>query len=238
MKKAAKQAGKGKTRAKASKKNEKKAKPVASQTEIVPDQVQNVPEPGKNVPDLCPLDELLLLLNPQQARFVEEYLIDLNGTKAAIRAGYSKHTAGKQVARLLAHVGIKKAIDAGKVEISKRLRINQDEVVKELAKIGFADMKAFAKWGPGFVTLKRSDELEPEQSCVVSELVETVTKDGGSIRFKLHDKVKALTAILDRVKPGADDPQKHEVNVNYMTLFPPKPKTMAEYEEIVKGMKK
>jgi len=196
------------------------------------------PEKGEHVGTERNFEELLNLLAGKRARFVEEYLIDLNQTKAAIRAGYSELYAYKQAYKVMQDVGVKAAIAAGKVEISRRNRINQDEVIKELVKIGFANMKDFAKWGPGYVTLKKSDELTDDQAAVVSELTETVTKDGGTIRFKLHDKVKALLGILDRVKPGADDPEKHEVEHKGMTFFPPQPKTMAEWEELVKGMKK
>ncbi len=49
-------------------------------------------------------------LTPKQSRFIDEYMIDLNGTQAAIRAGYSKKTANEQAARLLAHVSVKAAV--------------------------------------------------------------------------------------------------------------------------------
>lgn len=50
------------------------------------------------------------MLKGKQQRFVDEYLIDLNATQAAIRAGYSEKTANEQAARLLANVSIKEAI--------------------------------------------------------------------------------------------------------------------------------
>ena len=52
-------------------------------------------------------------LTPRQARFVKEYLVDLNGTQAAIRAGYSSRTANEQAARLLANISVKAAVEAG-----------------------------------------------------------------------------------------------------------------------------
>ena len=51
-------------------------------------------------------------LNPRQQRFVDQYIIDLNGTQAAIRAGYSPRTANEQASRLLAHANVRAAVDA------------------------------------------------------------------------------------------------------------------------------
>ena len=59
-------------------------------------------------------------LAPRQQRFVEEYLLDLNGTQAAIRAGYSARTANEQAARLLANVSVRSAIERGKSEVAVR----------------------------------------------------------------------------------------------------------------------
>jgi phage terminase small subunit len=68
-------------------------------------------------------------------------------------------------------------------------------VLKELAKIGFTDMRNYTTWGANGVILKQSDELTPEQTAAISEVSETISKDGGSIKFKLHDKVSALEKI-------------------------------------------
>lgn len=74
-------------------------------------------------------------LTPKQQRFVEEYLVDLNATQAAIRAGYSARTANEQAARLLAKVSISQAIAAAMEERSKRVEIDADYVLKNLVEI-------------------------------------------------------------------------------------------------------
>ncbi len=71
-------------------------------------------------------------LTPRQARFVEEYLLDLNATQAAIRAGYSKKTANEQGARLLAKVSVRKAVAEARQARSERTEITQDEVIQGL----------------------------------------------------------------------------------------------------------
>ena len=58
-------------------------------------------------------------LTPKNGRFVKEYLVDLNGTQAAIRAGYSPKTANEQAARLLANVSVRKVIDEGEERKAK-----------------------------------------------------------------------------------------------------------------------
>lgn len=68
-------------------------------------------------------------LTPKQQRFVEEYLVDLNATQAATRAGYSARTANEQGARLLAHVSVASAIEEAKAKRSERTEITQDYVV-------------------------------------------------------------------------------------------------------------
>ena len=71
-------------------------------------------------------------LTPKQARFVEEYLIDLNATQAAIQAGYSKKTAYSQGQRLLKNVEVAAAIQAAQIEVSRRAKIAVDDVVTGL----------------------------------------------------------------------------------------------------------
>ena len=74
-------------------------------------------------------------LTPKQQRFVEEYLIDLNATQAAIRAGYSEKTANEQGSRLLANVSISEAIAEAKNKRAERTEITQDYVLSNIQKV-------------------------------------------------------------------------------------------------------
>jgi phage terminase small subunit len=65
-------------------------------------------------------------MTPRQQRFVEEYLVDLNATQAAIRAGYSARTANEQGARLLANASVAAAIQAAQQARSDRMQITHD----------------------------------------------------------------------------------------------------------------
>lgn len=80
-------------------------------------------------------------LTDRQARFCEEYLIDLNATQAAIRTGYSEKTANEQGARLLANVSVQEKIAELKAERAKRTEITQDTVIQELAAVACAEVK-------------------------------------------------------------------------------------------------
>ncbi len=80
-------------------------------------------------------------LTDRQARFCEEYLIDLNATQAAIRAGYSEKTANEQGAQLLAKLSIQEKITELKAERAKRTEMTQDSVIQELAAVARAEIK-------------------------------------------------------------------------------------------------
>lgn len=76
-------------------------------------------------------------LTEKQQRFVDEYLIDLNATQAAIRAGYSVKTADAIGCENLTKPNIQQAIAEHMAERSRRTGVNQDRVVLELAKIAY-----------------------------------------------------------------------------------------------------
>lgn len=74
-------------------------------------------------------------LTPKQEAFVREYLIDLNGTQAAIRAGYSAKTANEQASRLLANVSVAAAIQAALDERAERTNITADYVINGIREV-------------------------------------------------------------------------------------------------------
>ncbi len=78
-------------------------------------------------------------LDARQQRFVDEYLVDLNGTQAAIRAGYSAKTAAEQAYDLLRRPHIASAVAAGQAAIQERAQVTAARVVREIALIAFAD---------------------------------------------------------------------------------------------------
>lgn len=134
-------------------------------------------------------------LSAKQQRFAAEYLVDLNATQAAIRAGYSPRTAEWQGPQLLGKPHVAKAIEAGKTKLQAKIEVRQEDIVRELCRIAFGDRRALMTWGPNGVRLKDSSELSADEAAAVAEVAETTSKDGGSLRLKTHDKVKALELL-------------------------------------------
>jgi phage terminase small subunit len=132
-----------------------------------------------------------------QERFVAEYLIDGNGTQAAIRAGLPGNPS-RAGTRMLHHRQVAAAIQRQRAAAAARLGISADRVKDELAAIGFATIGAIADWGPGGVVLKEKSQLSPHDRAAVAELSsETIGEDGGRVRIhvKMHSKQRALEAL-------------------------------------------
>lgn len=108
-------------------------------------------------------------LTPKQERFVQEYLMDVNTTQAAIRAGYSKKTAQKQSSRLLSNVMVSKAIAKGIQALAEKAGVMAKKVVAEMARIGFANMQDYLDLSdPENPTIDLS-KITSEQASVIAE---------------------------------------------------------------------
>lgn len=165
-------------------------------------------------------DRVSKRLTDRQRRFVEEYLVDLKAGAAAIRAGYSEKSAETMGARLRGLSHVRAAIEEAMARRSRRLRITQDRVVTELARIAFADIRDFVDWDKSAVTLRPACDLGPDQTACVAEIVEN---PGKGLRIKLHSKPQALAALARHlgavVKPAADTAQPRTITV--VTCVPP-----------------
>lgn len=134
-------------------------------------------------------------MTEKQKRFVEEYLIDLNATQAAIRAGFSVKTANEQGSRMLANVSIQTAISKAMAERSKRTGVNQDRVVLELAKIAFVNASDVINTEDATV----KEDADPDDTAAIQSVRVKIfpTKDGDGIEreVKLEPKLKALELL-------------------------------------------
>ncbi|WP_272970439.1 terminase small subunit [Comamonas terrigena] len=153
-----------------------------------------------------------MALNPKQERFAAEYLIDLNATQAAIRAGYSAKTAYSQGERLLRHVEVAKAIQAGQKARAVRTEITQDRVLQELGRIAFFDIRQLYRPDG---TMKDPAEMDADTAAAlasieVREELERGTGDeeadvvapGGATRRKRGELVGGYTIktrVFDKV---------------------------------------
>ena len=147
-----------------------------------------------------------MTLRGKQQRFVDEYLVDLNGAQAYIRAGYKvkdDDVAAVMASRLLRNDKVKKAIAIGEAEIAERTKITQDMVMKELAKIGFSNMLDYITITDGGDLLTDFSKLTRDQAAAISEIVvEEYTEGRGEdarnvkrTKFKLSDKRSALVEM-------------------------------------------
>jgi len=78
-------------------------------------------------------------------RFADEYLIDLNGAAAAVRAGYSEHTADVKASQLLARADVQEMIEQRELERSKRTKITADNVLRDMYEIATADASEYSE---------------------------------------------------------------------------------------------
>ncbi len=161
-------------------------------------------------------------LSPKQRQFVREYLIDLNGTQAAIRAGYSPHTENEQAAQLLARLSIKRAVREALKARAARTEATADDVIRELLIVAKSDIGHYEVSDKGRLRVGR--HADPGARRAVSSFkrkTRTIpTKDGEPIvevetEIRLWPKVQALITLaqhLGMLKTNAPDPLNELLN--------------------------
>lgn len=154
-------------------------------------------------------EEHPLKLTPQQERFCQEYVTDLNGTQSAIRAGYSTRTANEQAGRLLSHVSVRSRIDELKAERATRTQITADRVLTEAWNIATADPRELVEYRVGACRYCFGKEHRYHRTASEFE------------RAEAEHAVKEQKAIEDgKPHPGEFDPQG---GVGYNKLADPNP---------------
>lgn len=141
------------------------------------------------------------MLNEKQQRFVEEYLVDLNATQAAIRAGYAEPSARQMASRLLSKANVQEAIAVARKAQTQRTNERADRVIQELSRIAYADpRKLFHPDG----TLKAIPDLDDDAAATVAQLEVFEEYEGAgkgrravgqTRKLKQWDKVAALVNL-------------------------------------------
>lgn len=149
-------------------------------------------------------------LTEKQRRFCEEYVIDWNGTRAAIAAGYSKATAKEQASQNLTKLNIQEYIEELKQSTLELLGLSRLRVVKELMNVGFSSPSDLRK---GWKELKEWEELTEEQKASIAEISHYEMNIGEDaikevMKIKQYDKLKALAMLCKMF--GWDEPQKED----------------------------
>ena len=154
-------------------------------------------------------------LNPQQLKFVQEYIIFGNASEAARRAGYAEQWVGKIGPALLGNSRIVEEINRQTKKVLSHRDVTKERILTELARVGFTSMDDLAEWGGAGVTLKDSKNVSRDKKAAVKELVQ---KKGNTdeIKIGLHDKVRALDTLAKYIgieKTG--DKKNTEIKLKY-----------------------
>lgn len=143
-----------------------------------------------------------MALTDKQKRFCEEYLIDLNATQAAIRAGYSPKTAEQTASRLLRNVKVQEYIAKRQKELSRSTEITQERVIKELALIAFSNNADYAH------VVEKKLQVEAGGT-----LVDVLDKDGNPVMYRtvepvlteeLTEEQKRALAVIKKGRDGLE----------------------------------
>lgn len=141
-------------------------------------------------------------LTPKQQRFVEEYLIDLNATQAAIRAGYSEKSAQEIGAENLSKPMVAKAIQEALQERKERVQIDSDYVLKRLVEIDQMDVLDIMDDQMKILPLRDWPKVWRQYISNIENL-ELTDADGVFKKIKWPDKVKNLELLGKHVSVGA-----------------------------------
>ena len=139
-------------------------------------------------------DVSLMALTAKQKIFADEYLIDLNATRA-YKVAYPRvkkdETARANSSRMLTNANVAAYVEKRMKDREKRTEITQDMVLKELAKIGFANVTDYVTIEGPYVKVKQTEDIPGEKIGAIAGI-----KEGANgIEIKLNDKGKALELI-------------------------------------------
>ena len=146
-------------------------------------------------------------LTKKNAVFCDEYLVDLNATQAAIRAGYSVASAGSIGNELLTKPEVRARIDKAMAERSKRTGINADRVLQELGKIAFVNAADVINMNDATVI----DDADRDDTAAIAsvkvKIIPGEDGDGVEREVRLADKLKALELCGRHLGMFKDNPE-------------------------------
>jgi phage terminase small subunit len=162
-----------------------------------------------------------MALSDKQKRFVEEYMVDLNATQSAIRAGYSLKTAHSIGAENLTKPEIQEAIQQRQKEISEATNISAKRILEEYAKIAFSDVRELFTPDNNLYDIRQLDDSTAGAvaSIEIDALLVQGMQVGETKKVKMYDKLKALDALGRHIGLfERDNNQKKNESVNIINL--------------------
>lgn len=161
-------------------------------------------------------------LTDKQKRFCDEYLVDFNATQAAIRAGYSKKTANRIASENLSKPDIQTYIQSKANKVASKLEISQENTMREIARIAFADIRGLFKEDG---SMKSITEIDDDTAAAIAgvetdELFDGVGREreqiGVTKKVKMNDKVRGLEMLAKHFgiyKDPENQPQKIVITI-------------------------
>lgn len=141
-------------------------------------------------------------LTPKQEAFATGIAAGLSQADA-YRQAYPKSQAWKdetvwsKASAMAKHGEVQARIQALRDKAADANEVTIERIVAEVVKVAFANQRDLMAWGPQGVKLKSSDELTDEQAAAVSEVSESTSATGGSLKLKTHDKLGALRFLAE-----------------------------------------
>lgn len=117
-------------------------------------------------------------MTSKQLRFIEEYLIDGNASKAAVRAGYSAKNSEKVGWEVLQIPAVREAIEAKRAEVAKKFELTRERLVGEYVKIGFADPSKYFKVDENGLPYIDMRDMGSDDWAAVASVQTEEAKDG------------------------------------------------------------
>ncbi|WP_018887485.1 terminase small subunit [Paenibacillus massiliensis] len=147
-----------------------------------------------------------MALTAKQQKFADEYLIDLNATQAAIRADYSSKTAKEIGCENLTKPNIRAYIDERMAILSRRTGVNQERIMRELARVAFLDPTKLVDMDSAAL---KEDTSDDDRAAIASVKVKTMKGDVDMVEreVKFADKLKALELLGKRFGMWIDKQQ-------------------------------
>ncbi|MEW6508845.1 MAG: terminase small subunit [Bacteroidota bacterium] len=152
-------------------------------------------------------------ISEKQRIFINEYLKDLNGKQAAIRAGYSVKSAKVTASRMLTNDNLRNELSKRLKEIYDNYKNDQEKIIRELAVVGFSRMTNYMTVHKEGIRIKDSDEIPEELIGALSEITIAETKKSKRKSIKLHNKIEALK-LLGNYHRLFDDNLSKPIEVN------------------------
>ena len=153
-------------------------------------------------------------LTDKQQRFAREFIVDLNATQAAIRAGYSEKTARSQGQRLLTKADVQTAIAALKATRAKKVELKADRVLQEIMHCAFSDLREVLQVVDGVVSVRDLESLPESTTRAIESITQVTTEDNKDVTkvrltVKMAPKLAALKLLCDHLGLSI---QRHEVS--------------------------